>query len=453
MKAFHLLLLIRVVAVDGLDNGVAALPRMGWSSFNFFGTTIDEKTVREMADALVANGLRDAGFTFLHLDNGALNISRDAHGRLQENRTLFPSGLRSLSDYLHTRGLKLGVYTDIGNVSCGLIQPGSYGSYMTDAHTFAHDWQVDAIKVDFCDFYFIPEQLDLWRAFGHAFNSTGRPMWLYTSPHSGGAASKVPATGVSAPWHDAHPYAPPLKWSRDTIRGLANSMMFQYVNLFDYWYSEHWKGDGRSPPGGFLTNVDAMVQLSTRAGQSVSGPGFYADAQQLEVCNFGEAGRQGGGMTLEEYRSQYSIWAVFASPLVLSFDARSIGRRHADCLAMVKNRHVLEMAQDSLGAAGVLVHQATNLSSTEPASSARTNNIVEQSWSRHLANGDVALCLFNRGEGARRMNVSWVVAGLPARKAGYHARDLWTSKDLGVLVDGFDATVPPHSVRLVRVSR
>ena len=117
--------------------------------------------------------------------------------------------------------------------------------------------RIDALKVDFCDFWFIPRQLDMWTELRdaivravtqrelhhpcflknllHVQNATGCPIWLYTSPHSGGPQSQVPATGVTAPWHDSHPYAPPLSWSRETKRGLANSMMVQFVNLFDYW--------------------------------------------------------------------------------------------------------------------------------------------------------------------------------------------------------------------------
>lgn len=138
----------------------------------------------------------------------------------------------ALSAYIHSRGLKFGMYTDIGNASCGK-GPGSYGHYAADATTFATEWQIDALKVDFCDFWFIPEQLKLWQQFRDALNATGRPIWLYTSPHSGGSMP-VAAHGISAPWHGAHPYSPPPEWSAQTVRGLANSMMFQYVNLFDF---------------------------------------------------------------------------------------------------------------------------------------------------------------------------------------------------------------------------
>lgn len=235
----------------------------------------------------------------------------------------------ALSAYIHSRGLKFGMYTDIGNASCGK-GPGSYGHYAADATTFATEWQIDALKVDFCDFWFIPEQLKLWQQFRDALNATGRPIWLYTSPHSGGSMP-VAAHGISAPWHGAHPYSPPPEWSAQTVRGLANSMMFQYVNLFDFWWSPHW-GGATSPPGGLLTNIDGMNVLQERAGVpaygSLSGAGFWADAQQLEVCNFGKgnefapAGVQ-LGMTLEEYRAHYTIWAMYASPMVQAMQALS----------------------------------------------------------------------------------------------------------------------------------
>ena len=364
--------------------------------------------------------------------------------------------MASLASWLHERQLKLGVYTDIGNKSCG-AGPGSYGHYESDARTFAA-WQIDALKVDFCDFWFIPQQLEMWQSLRDALNNTGRPIWLYTSPHSGGPQTKVPATGVTAPWRDSHPYSPPLEWSSETIRGLSNSMMFQFVNLFDYWYGEHW-GAATSPPAGFITNVDAIVALSKRDGESISGPGFWVDAQQLEVCNFGEGnefvGSYTGGMTLEEYRAQYSIWAMMASPMVLSFDVRSVAARHAACLEMVKNTELLDIAMDKLGVVGRLLHQLTNLTSGAPASDIRSHNIVEQIWTRELSGGAVAVCLFNRDEYARNMSVMWAAAA-PKLRQPLTVRNIWSKIGHGAELDGtfgegFWATVPKHSVVMLRV--
>eukprot|EP00947_MAST-08B_sp_MAST-8B-sp1_P004522 g4522.t1 len=307
-------------------------PLRGWSTWSYFTTEINESLVLDVAAGLHRTGLAAAGFNHLHIDAGLLLPERDAAGGLQANLTRFPSGVANLSRALRDRwNLSLGLYTDLGNTSCG-PGPGSYGHYADDASRLLVEWGARAVKVDFCDFWFMGEppryeqQLGLWRSLRDALNATGVPAWLYFSPHT-----RVPASGVSAPWAAAHPYAPPPAWTREERRGLANSMMTQYVNMFDYWFARHWKDDflpgrcrrrgpssppldpqcGKSPPGGFLTNVDAMVALAPAAA---SGPGYWADAQQLLVCNFGGAGDRypGGGMTLEEYRAQYSIWALLA---------------------------------------------------------------------------------------------------------------------------------------------
>ena len=299
----------------------------------------------------------------------------------------------------------------------------------------------------------------MWRQLRDALNSTGRPIWLYTSPHSGTPGTPVAATGVSAPWHSSHPYAPPPDWDAETIRGLANSMMFQYVNLFDYWYGSHW-GSPTSPPGGLITNIDAMVALQQRSGVakggSISGPGFWADAQQLEICNFGEqlnafGGPNPVGMTLEEYRSHYSIWAMFASPMVLGVDLRGLEKRHPKCLAMIKNVALLAIARDSGATPGVLVSQTTNLSAPSVAQT-RSSNIVEQIFARNLhdSGGGIAVCFFNRDEKPRRMNISWAALGLPSGPAKRTVRNVWTAES-SEAVGGVDATVGKHEIALFRV--
>lgn len=184
-------------------------------------------------------------------------------------------------------------------------------------------WYAHGLDFTKCDFWFMPVQLELFRELRDAINRTGSPIYYYVAPHS-----RVPASGPSAPFSNHHPYAPPLEWNRTVRRSLANSLMTEYVNLFDYWYEPHWEDAfvpggcskntsnpkcGTSSPAGTLTNIDAMTQLTK---PDYSGPGSWADAQQMQICNFGEGGcggigpgNCGKGQTLEEYRSQYSIWA------------------------------------------------------------------------------------------------------------------------------------------------
>ena len=238
-------------------------------------------------------------------------------------------------------------------------------------------------------------------------------------------------------------------------------MMFQYVNLFDVWWAPHWGSTG-SPPGGLLTNIDAMNVLQHRpgvaVGGSISGPGFWADAQQLEVCNFGEGNEYAPpgvslGMTLPEYRAHYSIWAMFASPMVLSANLETIATRFPECLEMVKNQELIAIAMDSGGQPGLLVHQQTNLSSVEPATAIRTSNIVEQIWVRNVTDSQpgVVVCLFNRGELTRNMSLSWEQMWLSVNPPQRDVRDVWNAVDTQS-TGGVSATVQPHSIVLLRVT-
>jgi alpha-galactosidase len=141
---------------------------------------------------------------------------------------------------------------------------------------------------------------------------------------------------------------------------------------------------------------------------------------------------------------------------VLSFDVRSVRERHPECFAMVANRELITIAQDALGVGGRLVQQATNLSHDSPPAAVRTSNIIEQTWSRPLNDGAVAIVLFNRAEHARNMTVTWAAAGLPPRPSARRVRDVWMHNghggDAGVHEGGYGALVPPHAVKLLRVS-
>ena len=140
-----------VDVVSSLDNGLGRTPPLGWSSWNYFALDINETLFRQMADAMVDTGLAAAGFEYINVDAGYLTKTRNASdgNSLIVDSSRFPSGVRALSDYIHSKGLKLGVYTDLTAHSCG-PGPGSFQHYERDAQTFAHDWQIDYLKVDYC---------------------------------------------------------------------------------------------------------------------------------------------------------------------------------------------------------------------------------------------------------------------------------------------------------------
>ena len=158
-------------------------------------------------------------------------------------------------------------------------------------------------------------------------------------------------------------------------------------------------------------------------------------------------------MTLEEYRASYSIWAVLASPIIISADLRTLAQEHPDCLAMLKNLELIAIAQDKLGKAGRLVRQGTNSSDPSP-EAVRITNIVEQVFSRELEGGDLVVVLFNRAETATNISVAWKELALPANS--YHVRDVWAKNQFGGSVgehsDGYSAMVPPHVAMTLRLS-
>ena len=208
-------------------------------------------------------------------------------------------------------------------------------------------------------------------------------------------------------------------------------------------------------PGGLLTDIDAMVALTK---PEYSGPGSWADGDMLQVCNYGKGGtnaggRDDGGMTLAEYQASYSIWAVLASPIIISADLRTLATEHPDCLAMLKNKELLAISQDKLGVAGRLVRQLTNATDPSP-DAVRSTNIIEQVFSRPLDGKAVAAVLFNRAEATRTIMITWVELGLPAGE--YAVRDIWASsssgKEVGSSASGYSASVPAHSAMMIKIT-
>ena len=187
-----------------------------------------------------------------------------------------------------------------------------------------------------------------------------------------------------------------------------------------------------------------------------SGPGTWADADMLQVCNYGKGGanaggRGDGGMTLEEYRASYAIWAILASPIIISADVRTLSADHPECLAMLKNSEMIAIHQDALAKPGQLARQTTNASDSRPAA-ARTDNIVEQVFVRELSAGAWAVVLFNRAEGPRTIAVSFAELGLPEYQ--YTVTPVWEDARLpaaGDYAEGYTAKVEPHHVVMIKL--
>lgn len=368
-------------SVPRRPGNLALTPPMGWNSWNRFGCNVSDRLIRETADAIAATGMRDAGYQYVTIDD-CWQVARSAAGTIVVDSVRFPAGMKALADYVHGKGLKFGIYTDAGRKTCE-GRPGSYGYEAIDARTYAA-WGVDYVKVDWCN----SEGLDAptqYRIVRDAFAAAGRPMVL-----------SICEWGLNRPWE----WAP----------GVGN-LWRTTGDIQDRWSS-------------ILTLVDLNVQYS-----HVAGPGGWNDPDMLEVGN--------GGMTPNEYRAHFSLWAMMAAPLNAGNDVRAM-MDSTDAATLVReillNKDVIAVDQDSLGRQATIVQ----------ASPSET-----QVWSKPLADGSRAVLLFNRASVATTITADWGRVGLGATRG--RVRDLWAHSDLGVIETRYAATVPSHGVVMLRV--
>jgi alpha-galactosidase len=275
------------------DNGLAKTPPMGWNSWNLFAERIDDQTVRTMADAMVSSGMRDAGYIYVNIDDTWEGV-RDSQGNLQSNHK-FPD-MKALADYVHSKGLKLGIYSSPGPRTCAGY-PASYGHEQQDARTFAA-WGIDYLKYDWCsaDRIYKNEQLQaVYQKMGEALESTGKPIVYSLCEYGlGGVEKWGPAVGGNL-WRTTG-------------------------DINDSWES-------------MIGNVEKQTPTAPYAG-----PGHWNDPDMLEIGN--------GHMTADEYRTHLSLWALTAAPLLAGNDIRAMSDVTKSILL---NKEVIAIDQDPLG--------------------------------------------------------------------------------------------------------
>ena len=357
-------------------NGLARTPPMGWNSWNKFGCNVSEQLIREQADAIVASGMRDAGYQYVVIDD-CWQVARDAAGAIVADPERFPHGIKALADYVHARGLKFGIYTDAGTLTCQR-RPGSFGHEAQDARTYAA-WGVDYVKVDWCNTTGLDAPTQYAR-FRDALARAGRPIVF-----------SICEWGVNQPWEWA-PRVGNLWRTTDDVE--------------DRWPS-------------MLANLDQTAQHA-----AVAGPGGWNDPDMLEVGN--------GGMTDDEYRAHFSLWAILAAPLIAGNDVRTMSPATR---AILTNAEVIAVDQDPLGAQGILVWAGPP---------------ELQVWAKPLADGSRAVALLNRSTAAAKITADFRRAGLRADSAT--VRDLWAHAEVGRFAREYSATVPAHAVVMVRVA-
>ncbi|KAK4270615.1 hypothetical protein QN277_019399 [Acacia crassicarpa] len=278
-----------------LANGLALTPPMGWNSWNHFGCQIDEKIIRETADALVATGLSKLGYTYVNIDDCWAELSRDDKGNLVAKKSTFPSGIKALADYVHSKGLKLGIYSDAGYFTCSKKMPGSLHHEEQDARTFA-SWGIDYLKYDNCN------------------NGGSRPTVRYPIMTRALLKAGRPIFFSLCEWGDLHP----------ALWGAKVGNSWRTTNdINDSWDSMISRAD--------MNEVYA----------DLARPGGWNDPDMLEVGN--------GGMRTNEYIVHFSLWALSKAPLLLGCDIRNMTE---ETKMIISNKEVIAVNQDPLGVQG-----------------------------------------------------------------------------------------------------
>ncbi|HWW69183.1 MAG TPA: glycoside hydrolase family 27 protein [Duganella sp.] len=375
-------------------DALAATPQMGWNSWNTFACDINEKLIRDTADAMVKNGLKDAGYEYVNIDD-CWHGKRDEKGMIHADPERFPSGMKALADYVHGKGLKIGIYSDAGATTCG-GHPGSRGHEYQDAQTYAA-WGIDYIKYDWCDTKGL-SAVGAYTTMRDAIRAAGRPM-LFSM----------------CEWGDNKPW----EWAKDV--GHSWRTTSDIYLCFDCEFSE-----------ASYSRLGVLQILDKQAGLRVhSGPGHWNDMDMLEV---------GRGLTEDEDRSHFAAWAMLASPLILGNDVRKMSDATKRILT---NKEVIAINQDKLGIQAWRFMQSGQL----------------EYWAKPLDNGEWAVMILNRSEQATPVSYQWSnnrvnddmsKRVLDTTKTVFTWTDAWTGKT-GDTTKKLESKLAPHGAIVLRL--
>ena len=375
------------------ENGLALTPPMGFNDWANYGCDINEQLFVNTANALVSTGLAKHGYHYVNIDDCWPAMSRDADGQLAANPALFPHGMAWLGDYLHARGLGFGIYEDAGTSTCGGY-PGSWGHFQQDAQTFA-SWGVDYLKLDGCNVPSVAGQTaeqtyqSAYTQQSQALKATGRPI--------------VFSESAPAYFYGGSGFTKIMSWV-----GQQGNLWRFGSDIADNWSS-------------VLTNY---TEANSYNLASYAGPGHWNDPDMLEVNN--------PGLSTTEQQSQFSLWAEMAAPLLISTDVENLAPQ---ALSILSNKAVLAVDQDSYGAQGTIVKTQGNV----------------DVLAKPLANGDISVVLFNKGDTSADAAVSAHDAGFTGNATGYLLDNLWTGQRTET-ASTIAANVPAHGVVMYRIT-
>lgn len=349
MKKFFFLIFLffaSIVMGQQKDAMLAQTPPMGWNSWNFFEEHVSEDILKETADAMVAKGMLAKGYEYIIIDDYWVG-GRDNKNKLFPDPVRFPNGIKALADYIHSKGMKLGIYSDAAEYTCGGVTA-SYNFEELDAKTFA-DWGVDYLKYDYCN---APEDVTTaftrYKKMGDALKKTGRPI-VYA----------ICEWGPRKPW----------LWAK-----AAGGHLWRTT-----WDSrDTWQSNNND-----LTGIMEIFDLQEGL-QQYAGPGGWNDPDLLMVGLYGKGksssvGGRFKGCSFEEYRTHFALWCMLAAPLIINSDVRSMDN---ETLQLLTNSQLININQDKLGKQGSTILHKDSI----------------QVLKKDLSGGDVAICLFNRSD-------------------------------------------------------
>ncbi|MFN8206974.1 MAG: glycoside hydrolase family 27 protein [Bacteroidales bacterium] len=373
---------------------LAMTPPMGWNSWNKFACNVSEKLIMETADAMVASGMKDAGYQYIVIDD-CWQVGRDSAGFIFADPERFPSGMKALADYIHSKGLKFGVYSCAGTKTCG-GRPGSRGHEFQDAYMYAR-WGVDYLKYDWC---FTEGQTakESYTLMSQALRDAGRPIVF-----------SLCEWGNNKPW----------EWAANV--GHLWRTTGDIFDCFDCTFNH-----------GTWTAWGTMKILDMQEGlRSYAGPGHWNDPDMLEVGV--------GKLTTSENRAHFSMWCMLAAPLITGNDLRSMS---PEVQSILTNPDAIAVNQDPLGIQGMKVKAENGF----------------ETWIKPLKDNQWAVCFLNRSDAGKPVNFDWTQNKIedPVAKRTFDAasvlyslRNVWTGEDLGTSKKALAAIVPPHDVLML----
>jgi alpha-galactosidase len=395
---FLLLITVRFATAQKFE-GLAMTPPMGWNSWNTFAADINEKLAMEMADDMIKSGMKDAGYNYIVLDDGWMAKQRDSiTGNLVPDPQKFPNGMKKVVDYVHSKGLKFGLYNCAGTQTCGGY-PGTRGYEYQDARFYAN-LGIDYLKYDWCYTEGINAK-EAYSTMSKALRTAGRPLVF-----------SLCEWGSNDPWLWAAPVGQLWRISGDIYN------CFDCINDHGTWKS--W-------------GVTYIIDMHRNIRQ-YAGPDHWNDLDMLEV---------GNGMSMNEDRAHFTMWCMLASPLIAGNDLRKMSQ---ETISILTDKDAISINQDAKGVQAWLMQQKDSV----------------DMWIKPLANNELAVCFLNRSKNPVAVNYNWrqnPVADsisktfIDFNKTSFSITNTWAKAKAGDTKKSFAATVPPHDVVLLRLKQ